>query len=72
MNVGERVSTRFCGRTTFHVITERREMRNCQGGIAVRVEPEVPGSRDDDNPWNEGWISLCWFEPAPEQEELFA
>lgn len=68
--VGALVHTKFSGRTTVHRITERHNGRRCQGGVLLRVEPEVPGSRDRDNPWDDGLISVCWFEVVGEQQEL--
>lgn len=71
-NVGDEVVTDFSGRATIHVVTNVLNPATSQSRICYQVEPEVPGSRDKDNPWNEGWIDQAWFRPVKAaQEELF-
>lgn len=74
---GEPAETDFLGRTTLHVIRERREgVRNCQSGILFRVEPPLMNGFDRSNPYCEGpnsWYDADWFRPpiAAAQKELF-
>lgn len=70
--VGDTVTTKFSGRLTFHTIVAVRQGRNVQGGWFVEVAPEVSGSRDRDNVWDDGQLSACWFTLSPLQRGLFA